>query len=251
MGTVCLGLRYQGRLLNLPTHIVGRYSSRNLSRVLPPISPLRLHRLTEVRLLACYLVSPAAREGGTSVCIWWFWSPCVNHRTVLWLRRGAERYHQLQPPPLCSEISLGRGSCNKTRERPRRGGRSMCPQRLVLHVATKRLKGISVSGGQDSMRPQLLVTRLAGSPRPLLQRHRRRGDGQGEAQVCPAWLSADLCSARVFAHMLRLEEPLLRGLQSRWPLGVFLVLNLWDSIGLAVRRQGEFVRALIFPMHSM
>lgn len=45
-------------------------ATRGLGRVFPPILQLRFRRLTEVSLLARYLVSPAAREGGAGVCLW-------------------------------------------------------------------------------------------------------------------------------------------------------------------------------------
>ena len=51
-------------------------------------------------------------------------------------------------------------------------------------MATKRLKGICVSRGQDSMRPQLPVTRLAGLPRPQRQGRGRRDPGESSPVHC-------------------------------------------------------------------
>lgn len=70
----------------------------------------------------------------------------------------------------------------------------MCPQRPALCWAMQMPKSVCVSKGQESMRPQPLVTCLAGSPRPQLQHSGRRG----VAKECPALLTSGLWSAGAF-----------------------------------------------------
>lgn len=60
--------------------------------------------------------------------------------------------HQLPPPPLCSEMSLGRGM--RLEREVGEDGLQCAPR--GQHFTW--LKGISVSKGQDSRRPQPLVT---------------------------------------------------------------------------------------------